>query len=402
VFRADNRRSGWARTRINDEPAEVWSVKVGGKLSAPVAAAGRIFVCSVAQHVVYALDLEAGKMLWSTPAGARVDSPPTWHGGRVYFGAADGTVQCLDADSGELVWRFLAAPVRSAITVRGQLESPWPVAGSVLVRDDTVYAFAGRSSFIDGGMYMVKLDADTGEPRASKRIYDRDPETGRQTVDDVNTIYLAGLSYDVPSSEGDSIFLREACLNLDGVRQDEAQAHLYSPGGFLDDAWWDRYAMVYGARFKDGPGGSAFSRTYGAPCGRLLVCDDNNVYGYDEPRDDQFRMFHRTKHKPEPGRLREAWSDDKWPILVTGLALARPKDDATGGRLVAAGAPAEALSNVNALRGEEGGLLLVADPFRGEILSRCQIKSPPVFDGTIAAQGRIIISGMDGTLTVFR
>jgi hypothetical protein len=69
---------------------------------------------------------------------------------------------------------------------------------------------------------------------------------------------------------------------------------------------------------------------------------------------------------------------------------------------VAAGPPAKALSNVNALRGEEGGPLLVADPGTGKILSRCQLKSPPVFDGTIAAQGRVIICGMDGTVTVFR
>jgi hypothetical protein len=34
-----------------------------------------------------------------------------------------------------LVWRYRAAPLERRIVVRGQLESPWPVAGGVIVVD---------------------------------------------------------------------------------------------------------------------------------------------------------------------------------------------------------------------------------------------------------------------------
>ena len=39
----------------------------------------------------------------------------------------------------------------------------WPVHGSVLVENDTVYFAAGRSSFLDGGIYLFGLDVATGQ-----------------------------------------------------------------------------------------------------------------------------------------------------------------------------------------------------------------------------------------------
>ena len=46
----------------------------------------------------------------------------------------------------------------------GQIESAWPVSGSVLVRDGSVYCAAGRSSYVDGGIYLERLDLKTGGP----------------------------------------------------------------------------------------------------------------------------------------------------------------------------------------------------------------------------------------------
>ena len=51
--------------------------------------------------------------------------------------------------------------------VSDRLESVWPVHGSVLVRDSTVYYAAGRSSYVDGGVRMGKLD-----------LFDRPPTRG--------------------------------------------------------------------------------------------------------------------------------------------------------------------------------------------------------------------------------
>ena len=104
------------------------------------------------------MDADSGEQVWQFTTGGRVDSPPTIHNGMVLFGSADGRVYCLRAADGALVWRFLAAPADRRLMSFGQLESVWPVTGSVLVRDGVLYCTAGRSSYLDGGMHLYRLD----------------------------------------------------------------------------------------------------------------------------------------------------------------------------------------------------------------------------------------------------
>jgi len=71
-------------------------------------------------------------------------------------------VYCVRAADGQLVWRFHAAPATTLMGAFGQLESAWPVHGSVLVQNGTAYFAAGRSSQLDGGIYLYGVDAATG------------------------------------------------------------------------------------------------------------------------------------------------------------------------------------------------------------------------------------------------
>jgi len=419
TFRHDNARSGCSSVPVADVPSLAWRSELCGKLSAPTAADGKVFVSAVDRHTVYALDLDTGEELWSYTAGARVDSPPSYWQGRIYFGSADGWIQCLDAADGKLVWRFLAAPEQTSIVAWDQLESPWPVAGSVLVRDGAVYALAGRSSNLDGGMYFVKLDALTGRPQLTKQIYSRDPETGRQAEEQIDDLYMPGLLYDVPSSKGDSIFVREARLSLDGTMSDQLQRHLYSVGGFLDDTWWHRYYMIYGTRFKNGPGGG-IGRSGGAPFGRLLVCDGKRVYGYGRINNTKYRLFCTATGAGKPSPLPQAkskelrrgkmaapatiWSNATYPMMVRAMILAGAsnRENTNVGRLVTAGPPVAAFASTEILRGEQGGLLGIVDASTGQSLSQVSMESPPVFDGMCAPQGRIVLSLASGAIVAFK
>ncbi|MCX6908437.1 MAG: PQQ-binding-like beta-propeller repeat protein, partial [Verrucomicrobia bacterium] len=163
TYRADATRSGSSKTKVPVELKHAWQTNLGGKLSSVVVADGKLFVASIDAHVVHALDAATGKKLWNFTTGARVDSPPTIWQGRAIFGSADGCVYCLRADDGVLVWRFRAAPVDQRMISFEQLESSWPVSGSVLVLDGVVHCVAGRSSFLDGGMRLLGLDAKTGQ-----------------------------------------------------------------------------------------------------------------------------------------------------------------------------------------------------------------------------------------------
>jgi hypothetical protein len=117
----------------------------------------------IADDLVCCLDAESGAFQWTFTAGARVDSPPTLHHGLVLFGCRDGWVCCLRAADGVTCWRFRAAPEDRHILAFDQLESPWPVPGSVLVLDGVAYVAAGWSSFLDSGVHLYGLKPQTGE-----------------------------------------------------------------------------------------------------------------------------------------------------------------------------------------------------------------------------------------------
>ena len=56
---------------------------------------------------------------------------------------------------------FLLPFGKLGATAYEQIESAWPVSGSVLMEQDTVYCAAGRSAFLDGGLRLLRLDPQT-------------------------------------------------------------------------------------------------------------------------------------------------------------------------------------------------------------------------------------------------
>jgi len=98
---------------------------------------------------VLALDPATGKERWRVAVDGRVDSQPTIFHGAVYVGTRAGWLYALNRDSGARLWRFRAAPRRERIVVDGQLESLWPLFGTVTVDDEGVWAVAGRHNEYD-------------------------------------------------------------------------------------------------------------------------------------------------------------------------------------------------------------------------------------------------------------
>jgi hypothetical protein len=162
----------WPRGPIADDWRENYFIR--GPVGPPVAARGLVIVARPDAHEVVALDALTGKPRWTFIANGRVDTAPTIHRGLCLFGCKSGWVYCLRADDGRLVWRLRVAPRDQRIVAYGQLESPWPVPGSVLVIDDTVYFAAGRHPSADGGILVCALEPATGRIRWQKCL-DRVP-----------------------------------------------------------------------------------------------------------------------------------------------------------------------------------------------------------------------------------
>jgi len=432
TYRHDPARSGSTKVSVPAALKHAWQADLGGRLSSLVVAGGKVFVASLDTHTVHALDAKDGKPLWSYTVGGRVDSPPTIHEGLALFGSADGWVYCLRASDGKLVWRFRGAAEDRRVVAFGRLESAWPVHGNVLVQDGVAYFAAGRSSYLDGGIYLYRLEPKTGKRLSETRICSRDPKTGEQPDNKIRGFEMPGALPDVLSSDGTSVYMRHVKFDRQAAQQAGSGLHLFTPTGFLDDTWWHRSYWVYGTSFSAGWGGwwRVGNRV---PSGRLLVFDESSIYGFGRNfyaggnagqwrGGEEYRLFATSKKaasakkpaaKRKRGRrprvkstLKYRWSK-RVPLLVRAMVLADK-------RLFVAGPPdleqpkaknrlelANPEAAVAAFGGKKGGVLWAVSAADGKRLAEYELESPPVFDAMAAANGRLYLSTGDGKVLCF-
>ena len=451
TYRHDPARSGSTGSSVPADVERLWQAELGGRITAPVVADGKLLVASVDTHTVHALDAQSGKLLWSYTADGRVDSPPTVYGGLVLFGSADGWVYCLRASDGKLAWRFRAAPEDRRVGAFGQLESAWPVQGSVLVQNGVVYFAAGRSSFLDGGIYLHGLDPATGKTLYEARVEGPYPDL---TEGPGQCFWVEGARSEVLVGDGSSVYMRQVQFDGKLARQEtpyitnmgdqKVGLHLFATSGLLDGSWYNRSFWMYSERW---PG---FYIANQAPkSGQLLVFDDKWTYGVKVftrrnrhspmffPGNEGYLLFADDNSnepalvdengKPEPvawlpqsayvgskGTIeltRVAVDKDKWigftrsqppkwtawiPVRIRAMVLA-------AGTLFIAGPPDILDPNdpLAAFEGRKGAELWAVSAPAGKKLTGLKLGSPPVFDGMIAANGRLYLSTRDGKVLCF-
>ncbi len=295
TYRHDRGRSGTTTAAVPANLAPAWQTKLSGRLTSVVVADGRLFVAETDRHTLHAMDAVSGSRLWSYTVGGRIDSPPTISGERVLFGSADGQVHCLRASDGVLGWSFQAAPSDRRLMAFEQLESTWPVHGSVLLRDGVVYTVSGRSTYLDGGLRMLRLDARTGYKLSETVMDDKDPRTGKNLQSTLQTLQMPVGLPDILSCSDDHVFMRSQAFSFAGERlamgphsgnpavqgsvQKGKTAHLFAPMGFLDGTYFHRAYWVYGRSFAGGHAGYHQAGKF-TPSGRLLVTDGNTIFGF--------------------------------------------------------------------------------------------------------------------------
>jgi outer membrane protein assembly factor BamB len=304
TYRHDAQRSGASPAPVGSDVKIKWQTALGGHLTSPTIAGGRVYVAEEDAHAVAALEAETGSVAWRFTAGGRVDSPPTIAGGMAIFGSADGWIYAVRAADGVLAWRFRAAPIDRRIVAFEQLESAWPVSGAVLVRDAQVYAVAGRSAFLDGGLRLLRLDAATGKKLSETVVDYGDPAKNAEVEAETrNCTDMRVALPDVLSCDGKNVYMRAQEFDLDGklgrttpLRADDQAgpgAHLFSRSGFLDDTWFSRSYWMYGRGYEGMPGHAAgFEQwpepAWYCPSGRLLVFNADTIYGFG--RKPQFQL----------------------------------------------------------------------------------------------------------------
>ena len=302
----------------------------------------------------------------------------------------------------------------------GQVESAWPVHGSVLVRDGKVYCTAGRSSYLDGGIYVYALDPHNGEILHEILLQSEEPDVAK---DGGRPFDIQGAKSDLLVAGKEDIYLFQNRFSPDltlkpmpritklGDRQGEP--HLMTTDGFLDKTWFNRTYWTHSERW---PG---YYFTYRGPkSGQIVVFDDTTTYAlkvYTQRRghSPEFQpgtgyqlIADRNTTKPvldvmdigaEKGRGFSRTELPIWskriPIRVHGMLLARE-------HLYLAGPPdlLPEQGAYEAMIGKKGALFRVVSTSDGSTLAEFKMDEVPVFDGLIAAGDRLYMSTMDGTL----
>ncbi len=425
---ADARRSASSRTAVKGDLKVSWrrvlatwptgpiaqdwqdNEKIVGLLSAPTAAAGKLFVAAPDAHAVHAINPSSGEVAWSFTAWARIDSPPTvLHGegdALCLFGSRDGWVYCLRASDGELVWQFLAGRNDTRITVQSQLESPWPVFGSVMVDGDGVVVSAGRQSATDGGISIYKLDPAEGrivwqtrlwtDPDATRKLEDKDlyrARTRNRRVNDLlvhngenvclwvtpfKATYESDETVDIETAVISARALRHSVPSKDELRDINAATWIWSASsaGLLSrrqsgvgrhDAGGVNYAQLNAAKICLADGG------------KTLYAIEASANKSKTLRGGLIRVTLKAD-----GTLPEQ------PDWVGKIAGGRVTD-----AFVVAG---ERLYIARSSSGADGSQLLVYSTRDGSHLGTHALPARPVRDGLIVAFGRLYAACTDGAV----
>ncbi|MEF8788084.1 MAG: hypothetical protein V5A84_03340, partial [Planctomycetota bacterium] len=301
-----------------------------------------------------------------------------------------------------------------------------------------VFCAAGRIRFLDGGVHLLKLDAETGELLAETTL-DQD-EWGKDMHEMVEYLDMPPAMSDILSSRGEHIFMRSQPFTLQGepvppedfIGKDEFR-HLFTPTGFLDKSWFHRTYWLYGTDYSSG-----WNRWYNAgrsvPAGRIMALRGKHIYGFGRRQRDfrwatplDYHLF-RTKKKPETVRREEGptggyinppkqklvydWSREL-PFLAQAMVLA-------GDELFVAGPPRildenEAWKHIMAnqyrekfreqqrlLDGSKGSTLWAVGASSGRKLGSRHLQALPVFDGMAAAYGGLYVALQDGRVVCLK
>lgn len=398
--RGDEYRSGSTPDTVLPEVGKLWAAEIAptlldglladewksnpyasGPLTAPVIAEGLVVVAQPHAHRVVALNAADGRLRWEFTANGRVDTPPTVFDGLCLFGTRSGWVYCLRASDGGLVWRRRLAPADRRIMHFGQVESPWPAPGSVLVTGGTAFVGVGIHPLADGGIRVHALDPRTGAVKWSRTVsdmeYDKKGWHGR--------LGLEQDFFDLMVKDGDKVALSRWVFEPDSGKSE-----------FL---WHNAY-------YRNGKDGAYMQRgtwSYGYPMNRprmkrpLLVCRGASILGANRVKAEggELKLFRRDF---KPGESFDVQWDEQPNDTASRIGIYFPANRLAEKATWSAPYPGwiEAMvwagSNVFLYAKDKLRVYSAGD---GKLLREADLERP-VWDGIAAAHGRLFISTASG------
>jgi outer membrane protein assembly factor BamB len=397
TYRRNNARSGSTPETLPAELKVKWKFKVSTVPSPPIIAENKVFISDKEAHTIIALNSETGKKIWDFTTGGKIDSPPTYYNGNLYFGSRDGWLYCVNAADGTLAYKFKDLPDRLLCSYE-QIESAWPINGSTLINNDTLYFSAGISSFVNGGLFLYGLNPLTGEIKYQNHKYGPFNEKTKLNIPN------KGFKNDIFVGGAEGFYLRFQGFNYDLSDKKTNEYHLVPSAGFLDDEPQHRTFWTI-SNSQVGKGLTKGIRLDGD----IMAFDGERCYivqGFLTNRQSTFDprtggydlIAYHNGAKGNGTSFSEVWRN-KIPLTGKAILLANEK-------LFIAGTPVNFKENIASElsashKGDRGGILWVAAAADGTKLAEYKLEAAPQWDGMAAANNKLYITLKDGTVACY-
>ena len=428
-----------------DDGKERWRFIAGGPIDSPPTVDGERVLFGCADGWVYCLRAADGELAWRFRAApverrivafGRLESPWRVHGSvlvsdGVAYGTAgrstymDGGIRlfALDTETGKaLHTRTLDTWARTRKDAEGK-----PFVPGYHMEGAFSDILVGEGGFLYMGQH--KLDRSLAEQPVPYVMPGPDDKTvGMDLTAQPFTLPDEQPKSDYETHQRKWIERTQAELVADlrkqfggySLGQRQMGPHVLATGGFLDDSWYNRTYWMYTSTW---PGYYLAHR--GAKTGQLLVVGPRRTYAvqafasrnlqsplfapgekgyllYADENDNEPVLDHRTRETTKGWgftRTRppawHAWVPVRIRAMVLTGASAAPGQS---GILFVAGPPdvADPADPMAAFEGRKGAVLRAVSADDGKPLGERKLAAPPVFDGLIAAAGRLLMTTTDG------
>lgn len=429
-------RNNATTAKVSVDIKQQWKIDLGNSITPPVVSGETLIVADTDKHQIIALDVGTGRERWRFTAGGRIDSTPTIAGNAVVAGSADGYVYCLNIKDGALAWKFRGAPIDQRTISDDQIESVWPVHGSVMVENGKAYFAAGRSSYIDGGIRVFALDVKTGAVKAQSLVKNEQAGPGKagnlqkfeqnatddktfNAPDKSDAFSMDGAKTDIFVSNGSHVFLRNVMFDQNLNRTRKATRHIYSTSSLLDDAENHRSHWLFGSADFSRLGVAYSWTLYGrkgirklmVPRGVMLAYDTDNVWTVQRPKGNgSYTLVDYENHPFGPEEpSKPDFSDTKNPDLVkkkwTSATTERPRAMViTENAMVIGGIPdfKSTLDSLPKSEGFESGVITLHSKADGSIISEIKLACAPTWNGIAVTDNGMFVTTVNGDVICLR
>ncbi len=361
-----------------DTILNIWRDRNRSNISAPVTGYGKVFCVGIDEGKIVALNPDNGKIVWTFYADARVDSPPTLYNGMVLFGCRNGWIYALNVNDGDLVWKTRIAPIEQRMIAFGQIESSFPILGSVLVHNGIVYASGGKTTESNnGGLVATALNCKTGKQIWSCAISAiNQPKNSTKKKKSWAVSGNINRQNDLLLIKDGKLRMRQVSMNLNDGNMDIVRDGSGALEGIGDGVWTRQHSKRSG------------NINIGQLRVNMCAIDKDFIYGIIKQRKD-WTLFAMELSNSKKVRNKYNSSLSKWTYKLKENRLFKSLLK-YGDKLIIGGSSLENNKRI--------GFIMLINSSDGSVIKETKLDIEPIFQGISVLNNQIFIALENGTL----